>query len=378
VTAVARRNGRQPAAFSPVLMRGAPSDLPASADPPAAADAAGLIYVTDDTPGISRRRVGAGFRYLDASGARIADAAVRARIRALAVPPAWTEVWICTSARGHLQATGRDARGRKQYRYHDEFRTVRDSAKFDRLLAFAAQLPRIRATTTEQMAQPGLSREKVLATIVQLLDRTMIRIGNADYARQNKSYGLTTLRDRHVQVNGSELRFSFTGKGGKAWQLKLHDRRLAKVVKAAQELPGQDLFQYLDEQQQRRNVTSSDVNDYLRDITGQDITAKDFRTWAGTVLAALALHQIGAGATQTAAKRNLREAINRVAGHLGNTAAICRKCYVHPVVAERYLGGALRLRLNAKADIAEQMARGLSQPEQAVLRLLRRHGAEPA
>jgi DNA topoisomerase I len=346
--------------------------VPAPLEAPAAADAAGLIYVSDEAPGITRRRSGGGFCYFDARGARIVDATERARIRALAIPPAWRAVWICASPRGHLQATGRDARGRKQYRYHDAFRAIRESTKFDRLLAFAALLPRIRADATAAMTRPGLSREKVLAAIVHLLDRTMIRIGNADYARQNQSYGLTTLRNKHVAVNGSELRFRFTGKGGKTWQLRLSDRRLAKVVRAAQELPGQQLFQYLDVDKVARNITSADVNDYLRTTAGEVVTAKDFRTWAGTVLAALALQQHGKPRTQSEGKRNLRTAIAQVAAHLGNTPTICRKCYVHPLVAERYLEGRLRLALDARADIAREMRTGLSQPERAVLAFLRR------
>ena len=342
--------------------------------PQEAADAAGLTYVTDDTPGLRRRRAGAGFAYFDSKGNRVTDDRTISRIRKLAIPPAWTEVWICPSANGHLQATGRDARGRKQYRYHDEFRAIRESAKFDHLIAFAEALPSIRRTVTEQMALPGLPREKVLAAVVQLLDRTMIRVGNTDYVKQNRSYGLTTLRDRHVQVNGTELRFHFTGKGGKTWQLRLRDRRLARIVRAAQELPGQQLFQYRDENGEVRNVTSADVNDYLREITGREITAKDFRTWAGTVLAALALHEIGAAETQTAAKRNLRAAIGQVAQHLGNTVTICRKCYVHPQVQDCYLAATFRLEVSADADVAAEMRTGLSQPERAVLAFLQAAG----
>ena len=342
--------------------------------PQEAADAAGLTYVSDDTPGLRRRRAGAGFAYFDAKGSRVTDDRTIVRIRKLAIPPAWTEVWICRSPNGHLQATGRDARGRKQYRYHDEFRAIRESAKFDHLIAFAQALPSIRRTVTEQMSLPGLPREKVLAGVVQLLDRTMIRVGNADYVKQNRSYGLTTLRDRHVQVNGTELRFQFTGKGGRTWQLRLRDRRLARIVKAAQELPGQQLFQYRDEDGEVRNVTSADVNDYLREITGREITAKDFRTWAGTVLAALALHEIGAAETQTAAKRNLRAAIGQVAQHLGNTMTICRKCYVHPQIQDCYLAATLRLEISHAADVAAEMRTGLSQPERAVLVFLKAAG----
>ncbi len=258
-------------------------------DPRDAAETAGLSYVSDEQPGIRRKRAGKGFSYVASTGRKVDDEPTLARIRALAIPPAYTEVWICQKANGHIQATGRDAKGRKQYRYHALFREVRDSTKYEHTLAFAQALPAIRKAVDAHMGLRGLPREKVLATVVHLLENTLIRVGNSDYAKQNKSYGLTTLRDPHVAVTGAELRFAFKGKSGKEWRLKVKDRRVARIVKACQDLPGQDLFQYLDEDGERQSISSSDVNAYLREISGEDFTAKDFRTWAGTVLAALAL-----------------------------------------------------------------------------------------
>ena len=295
------------------------------ADPQDAAEAAGLVYVTDDQPGIARRAVGAGFSYTKASGEPVREETTLERVRKLAIPPAWTDVWICPRANGHLQATGRDARGRKQYKYHPDFREVRDSTKYVHMLEFARALPAIRARIAEHMALRGLPREKVLATVVHLLETTLIRVGNDDYARTNKSYGLTTLRNPHVKVQGSDLRFQFKGKSGRTWRLQVRDRRIARIVKSCQELPGQELFQYVDEDGEVRRVTSADVNAYLREISDMDITAKDFRTWAGTVLAALALQEFEAFGTQAALKKNMRSAIERVAARLGNTHNICRK-----------------------------------------------------
>ncbi|HKX78735.1 MAG TPA: DNA topoisomerase IB [Novosphingobium sp.] len=310
-------------------------------DPQEAAEGAGLRYVSDDRPGIRRAKRGKGLRYIKPDGSAISDARTLDRIRQLAIPPAWTEVWICPSANGHIQATGRDAKGRKQYRYHARFREVRDSTKYDHMLEFAAALPAIRERVEEDMAQRGLPREKVLATIVHLLETTMIRVGNADYAKQNKSYGLTTLRDRHVTIEGSELRFQFKGKSGKEWRLRVKDRRVARIVKASQDLPGQHLFQYLDEQGERREITSGDINAYLREVAGTDITAKDFRTWSGTVLAALSLSEYEKVDSEAAAKRNIRSAIETVAARLGNTPTICRKCYIHPAIFDSYLSSEL-------------------------------------
>ena len=341
-------------------------------DPRDAAIEAGLRYVDDSKPGLTRRKTAKGFRYLDAKGAPVRDPAVLERVRALAVPPAYTDVWICPRANGHIQATGRDAKGRKQYRYHPEFRQARESAKFERIMAFADALPGIRGRIDADMARRGLPRERVLATVVHLLENTLIRVGNDDYARSNKSYGLTTLRDPHVTVAGSEMTFRFKGKSGKEWNLSIRDRRVARIVKACQDLPGQELFQYLDDDGERRDVTSADVNAYLREITGQDFTAKDFRTWAGTVLAALALHEFEAFDSDAKAKRNLRDAIESVAARLGNTPTICRKCYIHPEVLDCYLEGALLVQVKeaVEEELADDLHR-LKPEEAAVLALLR-------
>jgi DNA topoisomerase-1 len=336
-----------------------------------AAKHAGLRYASDDQPGIRRRRSGKGFTYRGDDGKTVRDTATLKRIRKLAVPPAWTDVWICPLENGHLQATGRDARGRKQYRYHTDFRAARETGKYDHILDFAAVLPRIRETVAKHMARRDLGRECVLATVVHLLETTLIRVGNTDYAKQNKSYGLTTLKDPHVKIDGAELRFQFTGKSGKTWRLKVSDRRVAKIVKACQDLPGQQLFQYLDADGNRQGVTSSDVNDYLREITGKEITAKDFRTWAGTVLAAVALQELGEIDSAAAAKRNLRAAIENVAARLGNTVTICRKCYVHPQILDGYLAGDLLVNLKkaVDAELSEKLP-GLRPEEAVVLALL--------
>ncbi|WP_018045565.1 DNA topoisomerase IB [Methylobacterium sp. 88A] len=342
------------------------------ADPRDAAIEAGLTYVDADRPGLTRRKSGTGFSYRDAKGKPVRDPKILKRIRSLAIPPAYTDVWICPRANGHIQATGRDAKGRKQYRYHPDFRQARDSTKFEHIMAFADALPAIRARVDEDMGRRGLSREKVLATIVHLLEATLIRVGNDDYARTNKSYGLTTLRDPHVTVAGAELTFRFKGKSGKMWNLSVKDRRVARIVKSCQDLPGQELFQYIDDAGETRDVTSADVNAYLREITGQEITAKDFRTWAGTVLAALALQEFEAFDSEAKAKKNLRAAIESVASRLGNTPTICRKCYIHPEILDGYLEGALLLQV---ADAVEDELRTdiarLKPEEAAVLGLLR-------
>jgi DNA topoisomerase-1 len=340
--------------------------------PPDAAEVAGLVYVNEVQSGISRRRCGKGFCYHDAKGVLVKDPRTLDRIRKLAIPPAYKQVWISPDPRGHIQATGRDARGRKQYRYHARFRESRDSAKYDRLLVFADALPGIRAAVNGQMTRRGLPREKVLATIVRLLDLTLIRVGNPDYARQNKTYGLTTLRDRHVVVNGSELRFQFKGKSGKIWRLKVTDRRIARIVRACQDLPGQQLFQYRDEDGQRQSITSTDINDYLRTVSGQDVTAKDFRTWSGTVMVAAMLAQMERPDAKTVLEGNVRLAIKAVAERLGNTPAICRKCYVHPAIIEAYLEGRLNMPAPApEATEAEAAGKGLTRAEEAVRALLR-------
>jgi DNA topoisomerase-1 len=321
-----------------------------------AAEEAGLTYVTDDAPGLSRERRGDGFAYRRANGDRIDDEATLERIRKLAIPPAWTDVWICPKPNGHLQATGRDARGRKQYRYHPQFREVRDSTKYEHMLEFARSLPAIREKVAEHMALKGLPREKVLATVVHLLETTLIRVGNDEYSKENKSYGLTTLRNPHVSVEGSQLKFRFKGKSGKVWNLQLRNRRVAKIVRACQDLPGQRLFEYIDEDGQLREVASADVNAYLREITGADVTAKDFRTWAGTVMAALALMQVEAADSQAGVKKNIKAAIESVAARLGNTPTICRKCYVHPEVLDAYTQGELLIEIAKGAEHAEEAA----------------------
>jgi DNA topoisomerase-1 len=341
-------------------------------DPRDAAETAGLTYMSDETPGIRRRKSGRGFTYAAADGRRITDAATLERIRKLAIPPAYTDVWICPKANGHIQATGRDAKGRKQYRYHVAFREVRESTKYEHMLAFAQALPAIRKTIDHHMSLRGLPREKVLATVVHLLENTLIRVGNVDYAKQNKSYGLTTLRDPHVEIDGAELRFEFKGKSGKKWNLRVRDRRVAKIVKACQDLPGQDLFQYLDGEGNRQTIASSDVNGYLREITGEDFTAKDFRTWAGTVLAAHALAEFAQFDDEAKAKKNIRAAIESVSSRLGNTPTICRKCYVHPEILSCYLDGDLLLDVKeeVEAELRDRLD-GLKPEEAAVLTLLK-------
>jgi DNA topoisomerase I len=334
-------------------------------------EAVGLVYVNDADPGVRRRRTGKGFAYYRPNGALVRDRTALARIRALAIPPAWTDVWISPVSNGHIQATGRDARGRKQYRYHAAFREQREQAKYEHMLEFAGALPAIRQQVARDMTLPGIPRRKALATVVHLLDTTLIRVGNADYAEQNKSYGLTTLKDRHATINGGELRFDFVGKSGKRWRLQMRDRRLAKIVKTMQDLPGQHLFQYLDEDGAPQKISSSDVNTYLRDVSGADLTAKDFRTWAGTVLAAVALCEFEEVDNAAAAKRNVRRAIEKVASRLGNTPTICRKCYVHPEILGSYMDQTLIATVQGEVDrvLREDLA-GLSAEEAAVLALL--------
>ena len=325
--------------------------------PKDAAAAAGLTHVTSDAPGFARRRAGKGFAYVGLDGRRLADPKALARIRSLAIPPAWTDVWICPSPEGHVQAVGKDDKARKQYLYHPAFRAVRDGAKYAHMLAFAEALPALRERVARDMARPGLGRDKVLATVAHLLEATMIRVGNLAYAKANGSFGLTTLRNRHVRIEGSALRFEFKGKSGKLWRLGLKDRRIARIVRSCQELPGQQLFQYLDESGARQSVTSADVNAYLREVTGAEITAKDFRTWTGSVLAATALAGLEPAGSPTQARRNLNRVIRQVADELGNTAAICRKCYVHPAIVDAYLDGALALdATDAPSDLAPEEA----------------------
>jgi len=345
-------------------------------DPVESAQAAGLRYVSDTQPGIRRKRAGTGFTYVGPDGKTIHDAAELARIRSLAIPPAYTDVWICPSPNGHIQATGRDARGRKQYRYHPKWREVRDETKFGRMLAFSEGLPAIRERVERDLSLPGLPREKVLATVVRLLESTCIRVGNDEYAKSNRSFGLTTLQDRHVEISGSNLRFEFRGKSGKVHKVDLNDRRLARIVQRCQALPGEDLFQYVDDDGVRQTVGSGDVNDYIREISGQEFTAKDFRTWNGTLLAVAALKEVGAWTSQRQAKSHVLRAIDRVAEQLNNTRAVCRKYYVHPAVFESYLAGTMleRLQNGTKASVKSD----LEAEEQAVVRLLRHHPNQAA
>ena len=327
-----------------------------------AAEDAGLRYVSDQQPGFSRQRKGEEFEYFDTKGKPIRDEQRLLRIKRVAIPPAWTDVWICPSPNGHIQATGRDARRRKQYRYHERWREIRDENKYDRLVSFGKALPKIRRRLKKDLALSGLPREKVLATIVQLLERSFIRVGNEEYARENKSFGLTTMQDRHVDVKGSKLRFRFRGKSGRQHEVDVTDRRIARIVSRLQDLPGQSLFQYLDDEGNVRDITSQDVNEYLREITGEDFTAKDFRTWAGTVLAAVALSAAGEFETKKQAKANIKHAISAVAEVLGNTPAVCRQCYIHPIVLETYLKG------NPIDGLKQGTAKEFAQP--AVLKLL--------
>jgi DNA topoisomerase I len=339
-----------------------------------------LRHSSDRRPGIRRIRAGRGFSYRDPDGRRIDDRETVARIRSLAIPPAWTDVWICPDPLGHLQATGRDAKGRKVYRYHPAFRERRESAKYERLVAFARALPAIRRRVERDLARPGLPREKVLAAVVRLLELTLIRVGNDEYARLNRSFGLTTLRDRHAIVQGSAIRFRFRGKSGVVHEVGLRDRRLAAIVRRCRDLPGQELFQYVGEDGEPVDVTSDDVNEYLRSIPGAgDVTAKDFRTWAGTVLAYRALRALDEPATPTEAKRNVVSAIRDTADRLGNTSAVCRASYVHPVVVEAYLDPRLRGALLGAAEATgTQPGPVTPKEERAVVRLLERRLARDA
>jgi len=330
-----------------------------------------LRYVNDSMPGIRRSRRGKGFAYHDAHGELIRDADVVARLKSLAIPPAWEDVWISPHANGHIQATGRDARGRKQYRYHARWRSVRDDAKYLRMISFARALPTIRRVVEQDLKRPGLHRQKVLAAVVHLLQTTFMRVGNDEYAKQNQSFGLTTLRHRHVRVDGSDVLFRFRGKSGVQHDIKLHDPYVARIIRKMRELPGQELFQYVDDEGERHCIDSGDVNAYLREAAGEDFSAKDFRTWAGTVLATLALQAFERVDSQAQAKQNVVRAIENVARRLGNTPSICRKCYVHPAVIESYLDGSFaeRLEERVQAELVEEL-QDLSPEEAAVLALL--------
>jgi DNA topoisomerase-1 len=333
--------------------------------------------VSDEQPGIRRQRAGAGFRYLAPDGRTVRDADVLARIRSLAIPPAWTGVWICADERGHLQASGRDARGRKQHRYHPRWREVRDETKYHRMIAFASALRAIRERTRRDLARPGLPREKVLAAVVRLLEKTLIRVGNEEYKRANGSFGLTTLRNRHVDVDGARLNFRFRGKSGREHAVGIEDPRLAAVVARCRDLPGQELFAYLDEAGDTHHIGSADVNAYLREITGQDFTAKEFRTWAGTVLAARALQRFEPADSIAAGRRNIVAAIESVARTLGNTQAVCRKSYVHPAVLDAYLDGSMARLLGDRARRFPAM-NGRKADEAAVVAILKERLARAA
>ncbi|HLX68399.1 MAG TPA: DNA topoisomerase IB [Verrucomicrobiae bacterium] len=340
-------------------------------DPVVSAKVVGLRHVSDEKPGIRRERSGKSFRYFDPGGKVVHDEETLRRIKSLAVPPAWANVWICADPNGHLQATGRDDRRRKQFRYHPRWREIRDETKYARMITFARALPKIRRRIKKDLVLNGLPRNKVLATVVRLLEVSLIRIGNEEYARENKSFGLTTMRNNHVDVNGSKLRFHFRGKSGKCHEVDIHDARLAKIVERCQDLPGQELFQFLDNEGERHDVRSEDVNDYLREISGQDFTAKDFRTWAGTVLAAMALREFEKFDTKAQARKNVVAAIESVAEKLGNTPAVCKKCYIHPHVLDSYLDGTLVETLKQRAEkVISGSLHGLPAEEAAVLGLL--------
>jgi DNA topoisomerase-1 len=347
-------------------------------DPVDSARAAGLRYTSDTKPGIRRVRKGSGFTYVDASGKAVRAALELHRIRSLVIPPAWTRVWISPDSRGHLQATGRDARGRKQYRYHAKWREVRDQTKYHRMIGFAQALPGIRRRAAQDLKRPALTRAKVVAAVVQLLEKTLIRVGNDEYARQNRSFGLTTLRDGHVEVKGSVVRFSFRGKSGVEHEVDLNDRRLARVVRQCRDLPGYDLFQYLDENGHRQTIASEDVNAYLKEVTGEEYTSKVFRTWAGTVLAAQMLKELEAFGSESQAKKNIVRAVEAVAKRLGNTKAVCRKCYIHPAIFNAYLDGSMLKTVAQRARRAARSADSLSVGEAAVLALLQRRLAREA
>lgn len=354
-------------------------------DPVAAARAAGLRYTNDRQPGIRREKRGESVRYVSADGKAVRDAETLARIKSLVIPPAWSEVWITPHTKGHLQCTGRDVRGRKQSRYHPHWREVRDENKYERMAHFASALPRIRERVAHDLAMHGLPRQKVLATVIRLMEETHIRVGNEEYARENKSYGLTTMQHKHVEVNGAKITFDFQGKSRVHHTINLQDRRIAKILKQISDLPGQELFQFVDHDGHRHHIDSSDVNEYLREITGEHFTAKDFRTWAGSVLCCDLLAAFEPAGTLKEAKKNVVEAIARVAAQLGNTPSVCRKCYVHPAVLETYMGSISKAEANEKLDeeiahekreIAQERSKvqqhtaALHREEQALMNLL--------
>lgn len=343
-------------------------------DPVESAEVAGLQYVSDAKPGIQRQRKGKNkFIYIDLNGKKIEDPDEIRRIESLAIPPAYRDVWICPLANGHLQATGRDAKGRKQYRYHPLWRTIRDQTKYTKMIVFSQALPTIRQRIEQDLALPGLPKQKVLAAIVRLMELTRIRVGNEEYARTNQSYGLTTMQDEHVDVTGAKIHFCFKGKSGVEHDIELNDRRLAKVVKRCQDIPGQDLFQYVDPEGEYQTISSGDVNDYLREISNQDFTAKDFRTWAGTVLAASHLAEMEIASSETAAKKNITQVVKSVAVHLGNRPATCRKYYIHPAILEAYSDQTLHKIMQQHTTKIVEDAHALRPEELAVVMMLEQH-----
>jgi DNA topoisomerase-1 len=339
-------------------------------DPVESAKSAGLRYVSDAKPGITRKRWRKGFRYFDADGAQVRELETLARIKSLVIPPAWTDVWICPNPKGHLQATGRDARRRKQSRYHPRWREVRDETKYERMMAFGAALPMIRDRVEQDLARPALPREKILAAIVRLMETTLIRVGNIEYAKQNQSYGLTTMRGKHVRVDGSTITFKFQGKSGVRHAVDITDRRLAKIIQRCQDIPGYELFQYVDSEGEHHTIDSADVNDYLREATEQYFTAKDFRTWTGTVLACTKLHEFDVFESESEAKKNVVEIVKSVAARLGNTPSVCRKCYIHPLVIEAYLSGAFTKTI--REQHSEESPAGLQWEESVLMNLMQR------
>jgi DNA topoisomerase I len=339
-------------------------------DPVESAKSAGLRYVSDAKPGITRKRWRKGFRYFDAEGAQVRELETLARIKSLVIPPAWTDVWICTNPKGHLQATGRDARGRKQSRYHPRWREVRDETKYERMMAFGVALPTIRDRVEQDLARPALPREKILAAIVRLMETTLIRVGNIEYAKQNQSYGLTTMRGKHVRVDGSTITFKFQGKSGVRHAVDITDRRLAKIIQRCQDIPGYELFQYVDSEGEHHTIDSADVNDYLREATGQYFTAKDFRTWTGTVMACAKLQEFDVFESESEAKKNVVEIVKTVAARLGNTPSVCRKCYIHPLVIEAYMSGAFTK--TRREQQSQESPRELQWEETVLMKLMQR------
>jgi DNA topoisomerase-1 len=367
--AAASRSRHLPASWRAPKVVKIPARPPA--DPARAAAAVELKYVSDESPGIRRKKAGTGFTYIDAKGKGVRDEATLRRIKSLVIPPAWTQVWISPDSNGHLQATGFDARHRKQYRYHPRFREVREQTKYTRMLDFARALPRIRRRVERDLKRRGLPREKVLAAVVRLLETTLIRVGNEEYAKSNRSFGLTTLQDKHARISGSHIRFEFKGKSGVEHEIDLADPRLARIVKQCQDLPGQELLQYVDESGEVRDIGSADVNQYIHEIAGEQFTAKDFRTWAGTVLATIALQELEKFDSQAQAKKNILRAVESVAAKLGNTKAVCRKCYIHPAVFESYVDGMLlrTLERRTRTKLSKEI-RSLKPEEAMVLTLL--------